>query len=71
MRPAKRFVIRERVKITALIEFFSLFNDRNPAAVAARPDGLADILTGKTIPFGQATQALPGREGRIIARIEF
>ncbi|MBO0724442.1 MAG: TonB-dependent receptor, partial [Blastocatellia bacterium] len=71
MRLTKRFVIRERVKITALFEFFNLFNNRNPAAVAARPDGLADILTGKTIPFGQATQVLPGREGQIGARIEF
>jgi hypothetical protein len=49
----------------------NLFNNRNPAAVAARPDGLTDILTGKTIPFGKAAQVLRGREGQIGARIEF
>src|SRR5262249_47278546 len=34
LRLTKRFLIRERVKLSALFEFFNLFNNRNPAAVA-------------------------------------
>lgn len=71
LRLTKRFVIRERVKITTLFEFFNLFNNRNPAAVAALSTGLTDINTGKVTPFGKATQVLPGREGQIGVRIEF
>jgi hypothetical protein len=61
----------EKLGVTLKSEFFSLFNNRNPAAVAAWRDRLTDILTGKTIPFGKATRGLPGREGQIGARIEF
>jgi hypothetical protein len=63
LRLAKQFVIRERVKFTMLFEFFNLFNNRNPAAVAMLQDGPAE--------FGKATQVLPGREGQIGVRIEF
>jgi len=61
----------EKLQVTLKFEFFNLFNNRNPAAVTARPDGLADIGAGKTILFGQAAQVLPGRERQIGARIAF
>jgi hypothetical protein len=71
LRLTKRFVIRERVKITTLFEFFNLFNNRNPAAVAALAAGIPDLATGRVTAFGQATQVLPGREGQFGVRVEF
>lgn len=64
MRFSKSFKINERVKVQALFEFFNLFNSQNPAAVEANPASIG-------IPFGKATQVLPGREGQIGFRIEF
>ncbi|HXG65938.1 MAG TPA: TonB-dependent receptor [Blastocatellia bacterium] len=63
MRFSKRFKFGERVKAQFLFEFFNLFNNANPAAVEA--------AEGRPIPFGTASQVLPGREGQVGLRIEF
>jgi hypothetical protein len=63
MRFSKRFDVGERAKIQFLFEFFNLFNNANPAAV--------ENGVGRPIPFGKASQVLPGREGQIGLRIEF
>ncbi len=63
MRFAKRFKFGERINAQVLFEFFNLFNNQNPAAV--------EIGVGRPIPFGKASQVLPGREGQIGLRIEF
>jgi hypothetical protein len=63
LRLSKRFKVSERIRITSLIEFFNLFNRRNPAAVEAG--------AGRPTPFGQPLQVLPGREGQIGLRLEF
>jgi len=65
MRFAKRFDIRERVKIQVLFEFFNLLNRRNQADVQNR-----SVITSPT--FGGPNLAvLPGREGQVGIRIEF
>ena len=51
------------MKLRALIEFFNLFNRRNPSQVQS--------ASGAPVPFGTVTQVLPGREGQIGLRIEF
>jgi hypothetical protein len=63
VRLSKVFTVGDRVKVTALLEFFNLFNRRNPAAV--------ENTEGRPTPFGEALQVLPGREGQIGLRIEF
>jgi hypothetical protein len=63
IRFSKRVSIRERVKLQFLFEFFNLFNNANPAAV--------EVGAGRPIPFGKASQVLPGREGQLGFRIEF
>lgn len=63
VRFSKRFEIGERVRLTALFEFFNLLNRRNPAAV--------ENAEGRPTPFGEPLQVLPGREGQIGLRIEF
>jgi hypothetical protein len=64
MRLAKRFSIGERVKATALIEFFNVLDRANAAAV----EGLQGNLTP---PVGVPLQYLPGREGQVGLRFEF
>ena len=64
MRFSKRFVIRERVKVEILFEFFNLLNRKNPALVQNRENIVNQ-------PFGSTTQVLPGREGQVGFRIEF
>jgi hypothetical protein len=64
MRLAKRFAVRERVKLQVMFEFFNLLNRQNPAAVSPRTDVVLE-------PFGKSLQVLPGREGQIGFRIEF
>ena len=64
MRFSKRFVIRERVKVEVLFEFFNLLNRKNPALVQNRENIVNQ-------PFGSTTQVLPGREGQVGFRIEF
>ncbi len=63
LRATKRFIVAERVRVTALIEFFNLFNRRNPAAVETFP--------GRPTPFGKALQVLPGMETQVGFKIEF
>ena len=63
LRTSKRFQVGERVTVTALIEFFNLFNRQNPAAVEQVP--------GRPTPFGQPLQVLPGMETQVGLRIEF
>jgi hypothetical protein len=63
MRFTKRFNITERFRVHALFEFFNLFNRQNPAAVEQLPNAI--------IPFGKASQVLPGREGQVGLRLEF
>lgn len=64
MRFSKRFNIREKIKLDLFYEMFNVFNAKNPAAIQNNP--------GSTlIPFGQAQQVLPGREGQVGIRIEF
>ena len=65
MRFAKRFDIRERIKIDVLFEFFNLLNRPNQADVQNRR-----AVTSP--PFGGPNLAvLPGREGQVGFRIEF
>jgi hypothetical protein len=64
VRFAKRFDLGERVKLHVLFEFFNALNRQNPAAVEANAQSAL-------IPFGKATQVLPGREGQFGFRIEF
>jgi outer membrane receptor protein involved in Fe transport len=63
VRFSKRFDIGDRLKFQFLFEFFNLFNNANPAAV--------ERGAGRPIPFGTASQVLPGREGQVGLRIEF
>jgi hypothetical protein len=63
MRLSKRFVIRERVQVKAIFEFFNLFNRANPAGV----EQFENVAT----PLGHPLQYLPGREGQAGLRIEF
>ncbi|HYG83049.1 MAG TPA: hypothetical protein VD861_21815 [Pyrinomonadaceae bacterium] len=63
VRLSKMFGVGERVRVTALIEFFNLFNRRNPAAV--------ENAEGRPTPFGEPLQVLPGREGQVGLRVEF
>lgn len=63
VRFSKRWAVGERVRLMALVEFFNLYNRRNPAAVEA--GGV------RPTPFGRPLQVLPGREGQVGLRIEF
>jgi hypothetical protein len=69
MRIARRFDFGERVKLSAYLEFFNLFNRDNPAAVNGLPQGTNP--NSNTPRFGQVLQVLPGREGQVGIRIEF
>ena len=63
LRTSRRFQVGEQVTVTALIEFFNLFNRQNPAAVEQVP--------GRPTPFGQPLQVLPGMETQFGLKIEF
>jgi outer membrane receptor protein involved in Fe transport len=63
VRLTRRWQIRDRLRLTGLIEVFNLFNSRNPAAV--------ETARGRPTAFGKPLQVLPGREGQIGVRIEF
>jgi hypothetical protein len=63
LRVAKTWVVRERVRIQGLFEFFNLFNRANPAAIQDQQSQPAT--------FGTVSQRLPGREGQVGLRIEF
>ncbi len=65
MRVARTFVIKERVKLQGLFEFFNLFNNANPAAIQAQKQPVAGVT------FGTVSQRLPGREGQVGLKLEF
>ena len=62
-RFSRRFAIRDRVEIQAILEFFNLLNRANPAAV--------EQFQNVPMPLGEPLQFLPGREGQVGLRIEF
>jgi hypothetical protein len=64
LRISRRTVIRERLSVQTLFEFFNLLNRANPAAVQ-------HLQTDSTIPLGKPLQFLPGREGQVGVRFEF
>lgn len=68
-RISKAFNITERVRATAMFEFFNLFNSANPAAVNLNQNH-TPLNPGEPI-FGAVSEFLPGREGQIGLRIEF
>jgi hypothetical protein len=63
MRFARKFSVREKVRIHAIFELFNLLNRANPAAV--------EQLENVSTPLGRPLQFLPGREGQVGVRIEF
>jgi hypothetical protein len=63
-RFSRHFIIAERVRIQAMLEFFNLFNRANPAAVE-------QFQNVSGTPLGKPVQFLPGREGQAGLRIEF
>lgn len=64
LRFSKRFSIGERVKAQVLLEYFNVFNRKNPSEVYRQ-------TTVPANPFGTTAQVLSGREGQIGFRIEF
>lgn len=64
MRVAKTWVIRERLRVQGLFEFFNLFNTGNPAAIQTQ-QGLVPNT------FGTISEWLPGRQGQFGVRLEF
>jgi hypothetical protein len=64
MRFSKRFDLGDRVRLDLFLEFFNLLNRKNPAAVGQSVNSL-------TVPFGKASQVLPGREGQVGFRLSF
>lgn len=63
LRIARTFHLTETIRLQALVEFFNLFNNANPAAVQVQQSGLPK--------FGSVTQTLPGRQGQVAVRLEF
>jgi hypothetical protein len=63
VRLSKRFAIRERLRVHALIEFFNLLNRSNPAAVQQMQDASPAL--------GMPLQFLPSREGQVGLRFDF
>ncbi len=62
LRIAKTWVIRERVRVQGLFEFFNLLNNANPAAIQNNQS---------VVGFGTVSERLPGREGQVGLKIEF
>ncbi|HXY25488.1 MAG TPA: TonB-dependent receptor [Candidatus Acidoferrum sp.] len=62
-RISKTWVIRERVRLTGMFEFFNLFNTANAAAMQAQQ--------AQAATFDTVSERLPGREGQVGLRIEF
>ncbi len=69
LRVAKTFAIGERVQVQAMFEFFNLFNNANPAAIAQTENSTPPAAGAQ--PFGSVAQYLPGREGQVGLRIIF
>jgi hypothetical protein len=62
LRISKTWVIRERLHVQGMFEFFNLFNTGNAAAMQNQ-QGL--------VTFGTVSQWLPGRQGQVGLRLEF
>jgi len=69
LRLAKTFPIGDRVRLIALIEYFNIFNNANPAAMNLVEN--SDPLTPGAPLFGTVAQYLPGREGQVGLRLVF
>jgi len=63
MRVAKTWVIRERLRLTGMFEFFNLFNNANAAAMQNQQ--------AQAATFGTVAERLPGRQGQVGLRLEF
>jgi outer membrane receptor protein involved in Fe transport len=63
MRFSKRFLIREKVRVQTMLEFFNLLNRANAAAVQSQQNSSPAL--------GTSLQYLPGREGQVGLRFEF
>ncbi len=63
MRIARTWVIRERVQVQGLFEFFNLFNNANAAAMQNQQ--------AQATTFGTVSEWLPGRQGQIGLKIQF
>jgi hypothetical protein len=68
LRVAKTWVIRERLRVQGMFEFFNLFNTGNAAAMQNQ-QGLVNASGAST--FGTVSEWLPGRQGQVGLRIEF
>jgi hypothetical protein len=68
LRIAKTWVIRERVQVQGLFEFFNLFNNANAAAIQTQQG----LVNSSNVPtFGTISEWLPGRQGQIGLKIQF
>jgi hypothetical protein len=63
LRIARTWVIRERVQVQGLFEFFNLFNNANAAAMQSQQ--------AQAATFGTVSEWLPGRQGQIGLKIQF
>lgn len=63
LRIAKTWIIRDRIRLQGLFEFFNLFNNSNPAAMQNQQ--------AQATTFGTVSQRLPGREGQVGLKLEF
>jgi hypothetical protein len=66
LRIAKTWVIRERVQVQGLFEFFNLFNNANAAAIQNQQFNSSNVPA-----FGTVSEWLPGRQGQIGLKIQF
>ncbi|HKV63371.1 MAG TPA: TonB-dependent receptor [Candidatus Acidoferrum sp.] len=63
MRISKTWVIRERLRVQGMFEFFNVFNTGNAAAM--------QIEQSLPLTFGTVSEWLPGRQGQFGLRLEF
>ena len=68
MRISKTWVIRERLRVQGMFEFFNLFNTGNAAAMQNQ-QGLVNASGAST--FNTVSEWLPGRQGQFGLRLEF
>jgi len=68
VRIAKTWLIRERLRVQGMFDFFNLFNTGNAAAMQTQM-GLVNASGAPT--FGTVSEWLPGRQGQFALRIEF
>lgn len=68
LRISKTWVIRERLRVQGMFEFFNVFNTGNAAAMQDQM-GLVNASNAST--FGTVSEWLPGRQGQVGLRVEF